>query len=573
MAPETVVSASRVPIPAEQAGSTVTVITAEEIEQRQAVYVSDVLRDVPGLAVNRAGAVGNTTQVRIRGAEANQTLVLIDGIEVADPTVSEFNFGHLLASDIERIEVIRGPQSALWGADAIGGVINIITKRGRRGLTAEASAEGGSFTTRQGNASLRGGTERLTGALSATWFATNGTNIARRGDEEDEAENKTLFANGGVQVFDNLRLDLSGRYMDTMNQFDPQDFDFPATPTNGLAVDGDEVQETEQLFGRAQTTLDLLDGRWEHRLGAAYSGVEKIFTTDGARTSRNKGDKLKLDYQTSLRFETPEIADAAHTVILLVEQEREDFLNEGADPGAPENQKEDRHATGLVGEYRLDLWESLFLSGAIRHDVNSDFADATTWRASAAYVVPRVETRLHGSYSTGVTNPTFFEQFGFFPDSFVGNPDVEPEKSEGWEIGVEQPFWDRRLVLDVTWFETDLEDEIVTTFDPMTFFFSVDNQPGRSRRRGVEVSLAAEPLPGLTLDAAYTYTDASEPNGLEEIRRPRHIASLNVNRRFLDGRADLGLSVRYTGPQIDSEFSANTPEDRVELDDFTLVDV
>lgn len=572
--PEVVVSASRIPVPAEQVGSAYTVIPSEALRRQQTTLLSEALRDVPGLAVNRAGVAGNTTQVRIRGAEANQTLVLIDGIEVADPTVSEFNFASLLAEDVERVEIIRGPQSALYGADAIGGVINIITRRGSKdGTVVGGMAEAGSFGTRQVNGSVRSGTERWNGALSATWLETNGTNIARFGDEDDGATNLTLFGNGGVQALDNLEIRLSGRYVATENEFDPQDFAFPATPTNGLVIDGDEVQETDQLFGRIEATLTLLDGSLEQTLGAAGSDVTKEFESDGVRTSTNEGTRTSLDYQSTLRFDTAEIADAAHTLVFLVEREDESFENRGAGPDAPENQEQDRHLWGLVGEYRLDLFERLFLSGALRHDFNSDFEDATTWRATAAYVVPWTETRLHGSYGTGVTNPTFFEQFGFFPDSFTGNPDLRPEESEGFDIGIEQPFWDGRVVVDVTYFQADLDDEIVTVFDPATGFLSVDNQAGRSERQGIEVSLEADLTDGLSLDVAYTYLDAEDPDGLIEIRRPRHSASLGLDQRFLDDRANLGVSVRYTGAQEDSEFVATTPDSRVELDPYTLVNL
>ena len=571
--PEVVVSASRIAVPAEQVGSAYTVITGERLRRQQTTLLSEALRDVPGLAVSRAGVPGNTTQVRIRGAEANQTLVLIDGIEVADPTISEFNFASLLAEDIERVEVIRGPQSALYGADAIGGVINIITRRGADGTFVGGSAEAGSFGTRQLNGSLRSGSERWNGALSATWFETEGTNISRFGDEDDGAENLTLFANGGVQVLDNLEVNLSGRYVTTMNEYDPQDFAFPVTPTNGLVIDGDELQETDQLFGRIEATLTLWDGHLEQTVGAAGSEVTKDFETDGVRTSRNEGTRTTLDYQSTLTFETPEVGDAAHTLVFLAEREDESFENQGADPDAPENQEQDRHLYGLVGEYRLDLFERLFLSGALRHDLNSDFEDATTWRATVAYEVPWTESRLHGSYGTGVTNPTFFEQFGFFPDSFVGNPDLRPEQSEGFDIGVEQPFLDGRVVLDVTYFQADLEDEIVTVFDPATAFLTVDSQAGRSERQGVEVSLEAELGEGLSLDAAYTYLDAEDPDGLIEIRRPRHVASLGLDQRFLDERANVGITVRYNGQQEDSEFVSTTPESRIELDPYTLVDV
>ncbi|HWL70015.1 MAG TPA: TonB-dependent receptor [Geminicoccus sp.] len=571
--PGVVVSASRIAVPAEQVGSSVTVITAEELAERQTVLVADILRDVPGVAVSRSGGVGTPTQVRIRGAEANQTVVIIDGVEAGDPVSGEFDFGSLLAGDIERIEVLRGPQSALWGADAIGGVVNIVTRKGTKGWQAHLSGETGSFATVLGNARIAGGNDRVDGALAVSGLTTEGFNIAREGGEKDGAGNLTLQGNLRYRPLDNLELALTGRHADTRTDTDPQDFAFPPTPTNGLVIDGDEQTRTSQFTGRAQATLDLMEGAWRHTLGANLTEIDYRYYIDGQRTGGNDGRRTRFDYQSSYRFETPGFAAATHDLILLAEHARETFENMGATPDAPENQKRHRDQTGLVGEYRLGLWQQLFLSGAVRQDWNSGFDDATTWRLTAAYLVPAVGTRLHGSYGTGVTNPTFYEQFGFFPESFVGNPDLKPEKSEGFDVGIEQPFFDGRLVADLTFFHTDLEDEIVTAFDPATFLSTVVNQDGRSRRQGVELALTAEPWAGGSLHAAYTYTDAEDPDGGQEVRRPRHVASLQASQRFLDGRAQLGIGIQYNGRQTDSEFVSTTPGTTVELDSYTLVDL
>ena len=576
--PDVVVSASRVPVPANEIGSAVTVITAEDIERRQARFVSDVLRDAPGLAVNRSGGVGTSTQIRIRGAEANQTLVLIDGIEVSDPAFSEFDFANLLAADVERIEIIRGAQSALWGSDAIGGVINITTKQGRKGVELTASAEGGSFNTRQGNAGIRAGGDRWRTAVSGTYFETDGINVSRFGDEQDGYNNVTLFGSGGVTVIEewglinSLELDGAGRFMKSQVQTDPQDFAFPNESTQGFVIDGDRETDSDQAFGRVGATLTMLDGLWEQRVGAAITDTENDFSTNDLQTSGNAGLRTKLDYQSTLRFETPEdILDAQHTLVFLFEREEETFLNEGPTATSPQNQNRHRHFYGFVGEYRLALLDSVFLSGAVRRDDNTDFQDTTTYRATAAYVFPGTDTRLHGSYGTGVTNPTFFEQFGFFPGRFIGNPDLQPETSETWDIGIEQPFFGGRVVADVTYFRANLEDEIATTFNTTTFFSSVENQRGESERQGVEVTLDAEVAEGLTFTGAYTYTNAEDPDGGEEVRRPRHVASGSLNYGFHDGRGNVNLTARYNGEMEDVEFIAATPEGRVTLDDYTLV--
>lgn len=571
--PEVTVTASRVETPLEQVGSSVTVITEEQLKNRQVRLVSDVLREVPGVAVSRAGPPGNFTQVRIRGAEGNQTLVLIDGIEVNDPAGgSEFNFAHLLAAEIERIEVLRGPQSALWGSDAIGGVINIVTKKGSGPLQATASAEGGSFDTRQFNASLSGGGDRYHYALSGTYFDTDGISIAPGGSEEDGYDNATVFFKGGLIPLDNLSLDFAGRYTDATTETDPQDFSFPPGPTFGQIIDGDNETDAERFYGRTQAKLTLFEGLWEHIVSAAITDTENELFEDGAKTSRSEGQKLKYDYQTNIFLDTPVFANAHHTLTLAVEHEEEEFKQRGATPAAPQNQDQEIDNTGYVAEYRVDLWDQLFLSAAGRYDDNDRFEDETTYRFTAAYLHPQTETRVHSSYAKGVKNPTFTELFGFFPGSFAGNPDLQPEESRGWDVGIEQPFWNGRLIADVTYFRNELEDEIVPTFDLNTFRSSVKNSEGTSNWQGVELTAKARIMPNLHLTGTYTYTDAEDGQDLEEVRRPRHLASLSINYRLLDDRAHLNLSVDYNGEQKDLNFTT-IPSSRVTLDDYTLVNL
>ncbi|MGH8579071.1 MAG: TonB-dependent receptor [Gammaproteobacteria bacterium] len=280
------------------------------------------------------------------------------------------------------------------------------------------------------------------------------------------------------------------------------------------------------------------------------------------------------------------MADATHTLTFAFEREREEFVQRGIPSffGDP-NQDQDTTNIGYVGEYRLGVWDQVFLSGAVRHDDNDAFEDATTYRATAAYIHPSWSTKLHGSYGTGVKNPSFTERFGFTPESsgnFFGNPKLEPEKSEGWEIGIEQPLFQGRLTAGATYFDEQLEDEINGFFFDPTLGgpfggFTAVNMDGESERRGVELILAALVSEGLSLKGAYTYTDSTQPDEMtgrdvREIRRPEHVASLAANYRFLADRANINLTVEYTGEQIDNDFST-VPATRVTLDDYTLVNL
>ncbi len=550
--PEIVVTASRAPVPAEQVGSAITVIDRAEIERRQTRFVADLLRDVPGVSVSQAGPSGAVTQVRMRGAESNHTLVMIDGVEANDPAGgAEFDFAHLTTADIERIEVLRGPQSALYGSDAIGGVINIITRRGRRGHNLRGSLEGGSFGTIQASGGLSGAGDGYRYALNASQFHTDGISIDPDGDERDGYRNRTLSFSGTADLLPNLELSATGRHVDARVESDPG----PALP-----VDTDSVSHIDQFYGRVQAKLSLLDGNWEHIVGIGLTDTENKTRTDGEPDTRIAGRRVKYDYQTNVTFTTP---DAQHSITGLAEREEEDFTFRGF-------QDVDRDTTthALVGLYRLDLFDRIFLSAALRHDDNEIFKDATTYRATAAYLHRETGTRLHGSYGTGVKNPTFFELFGF-DANFRGNPDLKPERSEGFDIGVEQRFGGGRHAVDVTYFEQDLEDEIVGFGDTAV------NQTGTSKRRGVEISGRAQLLPELAVTGTYTYVWAREPNGDVEVRRPAHSASLHVNYRFLEDRANLNFGVRYNGAQDDLDFRPPfpAPPERVRLDDYLLVNL
>ena len=554
---EILVTGAREPLPRKQLGSAVSVLDSDALLARQVPLLSQVLRDLPGLAVSRTGPVGSQTQIRIRGAEGNQTMVLIDGIEASDPVSSfEFDFGTLMATGVERIEVIRGPQSALYGSEAIGGVISIITRRPEEGFDIEALGEGGSFGTARFGATVSGGAERYGASVSAGYFDTQGVSASPTGDEDDGYENLTLSGKFIAQPLDSLELGVIGRYVDADSEFDNQDF------LTGEVVDADRLRDFSAFYGRAYAKLDLLGGDWRHSLSAELTDTESDTFTDNVFENSFQGRRKKLEYQSTIALPLGALTAA-------VEHEDLDFEAIGPDPSAPLNQKRDDEQTSIVGEWHGELLAGLFLTAGLRHDRNDIFADETTWRAAAAYELTE-STRLHASGGTGVSDPTFFDRFGFFPDQFVGNPDLTPETARGWDAGITQQVWKQRLEIDATFFASTLEDEIVSAFDPVTFLSTVENQAGESDRKGVELSIHAEPIAGLSLDGAYTYLDAEEPDGSKEIRRAEHIASVTATYRLPDDRAEISLDFDYNGEQDDLDFST-FPATRVTLDEFLLV--
>ena len=552
-----IVTANRTSTPARAVGSAVTVIDRAELERRQVRFVADALRTIPGVGFSRTGTVGGLTQVRLRGAEGNQTLVLIDGIEVNDPaTGGEYDFANLLADDVERIEVLRGPQSALYGSDAMGGVVNIVTRKGEGKPFATARLEGGSKGTASGVLSAGGvsGNADFFGSLGG--YRTDGFSSAsewRGNPEADGYDNVTGFAKFGVDATQDLRLDMVGRVTDY--RADADGF------SDGLPADADAATRGRQMYGRAQARLDTLDGRWQHIAGISRSHTTLRYFTDGARTDTYVGDRTKVDYQSNV-FLTQEAARLAHTLTFLAEHEEESADVKG------EYSSFDRSTgqTGLVGQYQLGIADALFMTGAVRHDLNERFADSTTWRGTAAYDLSQTGTKLRGSYGTGIKNPTLFELFGY-DGTYRGNPALKPEQAKGWDIGVDQWILDDALSLEATYFDQRITDLIQGAGNTSI------NLSGTSKIHGVELGLTAYLLDGLTLRAAYTFLDGEDANGVKLARRPENVASLDIGYSFLEGAAALNLGIVHTGGQQDIAFDAFYNQTRVELDSYTLVNL
>lgn len=566
---EVIVTGSRTPIDIKKLGSSVSVIDAETIEARHTPIISDLLRDVPGLAVARSGPRGTNTSVRIRGAEANHTQTFIDGIEVNDPALdSQFDFGHLLSYDIDRVEILRGAQSALYGSDAIGGVVNILTKTPETGFDAFGEVQGGSFGTYQFGAGMSGGTDFVKARGSLVRFKSQGVSISPQNTEDDGYENVTAHTKLIVSPTENTEVSGVFRFTEIDLESDLQDFGF-LSPTQGLVIDSDNEQKTQQLYARVQGDLDLFDGMWTHRAAFGLTDTASDFLAGGTFSTGNRGKREKLEYQTTVTFG---LAEVLNTVTFAVEHEDLEFQNIGTPSifGDPNQFREDEQ-TSFVGEYRAEIFDRLFLTGSVRRDQNDLFDDATTYRGTLAYIFPSSGTRIHGSYGTGVKNPNFFELFGFTSTGFIGNPNLTPEKSKGFDVGITQPFFNGRATIDMTYFQQDLTDEITTSF--VGFFTSPVNLTGESERKGMEVALDAEIFDDFTVGASYTYTDSEQPDGQPEVRRAKHIASVNAGYAFCEGRGLIDLNVQYNGEREDSEFIAATPATRVTLDDYVLVNL
>ena len=540
------------------------VITANQLAQRQTRDIADVLRDVPGVAV--AGIAGQT-QIRLRGSEANHVLVLVDGIEVSDPFAGEFDIGTLQAEVGARVEVLRGPQSALYGPDAIGGVVAYESASGRAVPGLAARIEGGTDGTVNGALRYGAAGDSWDAALSAVVVSTDGQPNARAinggGTRDIGRDSYTLSGKGSMEVADGLTLRAATRFIRTEGQFNDSDFD-PASPTFGFTIDSPGVgYVNEAVYALVGARAEVLEGRWTHDLSAQVAEIDRETDSPFGLTSASEGDRVKASYVTAFK-----LADE-HNLTFAADYERESFRNALAASGGFTGRRAIEQ-TGFVGEYRYS-GKMFDLSAALRHDINDLFQDATTFRVGAGYRLTDT-TRLRAAAGSGVKNPGFFELYGFVDGRFIGNAALRPEKSTGWEVGFDQDVG-HSARLSLTYFESELDGEIFTTFPPPTFIATPANRTTKSEQRGVEVSLNARLAEQWSLDAAYSYLDADE-NGVEEVRRPDHIASAALTWAAPGDAASATLVVRHNGATPDVAFTdPSFVPVRVTLDDYTLVNL
>lgn len=536
------------------------IITADQLDQRQTRDIADVLRDVPGVAV--AGVPGQT-QIRLRGSEANHVLVLVDGMEVSDPFAGEFDIGTLQADIGARVEVLRGPQSALYGPDAIGGVVAYHSASGREAPGFAARVEGGTQATVNGAVRYGADGESWDAALSAVIVSTDGQPNARGGTRAVGRDSYTVSGKGSLDVTDGLTLRAVARFIRTEGLFNDQDFN-PASPTFGFVIDSPRTRFTnEAIYALMGARAEALDGRWTHDLSAQVADITRDTFGPFGRSNSSEGDRFKVSYVTALA-----LADR-HNLTFAADYEQEGFRNTTPGGFAFTGRREIEQV-GLVGEYRYS-GDALDLSAALRHDVNDRFRDATTFRVGAGYRLTGA-TRLRAAAGSGVKNPGFFELFGFVDGRFIGNDALRPEKSTGWEVGIDHEFGSATRVA-VTYFDSELKGEIFTTFPPPNFVATPANRSTTSEQRGIEVALNARLAAAWSLDAAYTYLDAEE-NGREEVRRPRHIASAALTWQAPGDAASATLVVRHNGRALDDAFiDPSFVPVRVRLDAYTLVNL
>jgi vitamin B12 transporter len=555
-ADEVVVTATRIPTPESQVASSVTIITAGEIEARQLQTLPDVLKDVPGLNVVRSGGPGGQTSVFTRGTNSDHTKVFVDGIDVNDPSSpsASFDFGLFLAQDIAKVEVLRGPQSGLYGSDAIGGVINIITKSGAGPASVVARVEGGSFDTFNQSAALGGSVDGFHYTANIEHFHSGATpvtplDLLAPGEKriDDYYDNLTASTKLGLNVSDVFDLGLVGRYTDTHLRNTGENFaTFPGTPDSTQSGD-----HTRQYYTRGTAHLALFDGHFEQTLGVAYSNLDSSATSPDGPPSDYSGTRLKLDWQGTVKLGSDDI------LVLGAEHQKDEITNPISASTA---------INSGYAELQSAFAGNFFNTLSVRFDENDRFGSKVTYRLAPAYLIGATGTKLKASVGSGFKAPTLAEMFQNFPDfDFFGNPNLRPESSVGYDFGFEQRLADS-VQFGVTYYRNNIKNLIADN----AAFTSYANV-GRAVTDGVESFVAYQPMQTLELRADYTFTQAYD-DILHEVllRRPKHKASVTAGWRPT-AKLSVSPSVLYVGSWIDGNRDFSIP--RLTAGGYTVADV
>ena len=536
-----IVDGSRLDQTLTEIGSSVSVITRENMDELGVDFALDAVATAPGVTINQNGAFGGSANVRIRGASSDQTLVLIDGVPVSDPTGTGggYNFAYLDTDNIERIEVLKGPQSTLWGSDAIGGVVSITTKRPTEGFSGSVFGEYGSFNTVRGGAAISNANDAGDFRIAATGLTTDGISKADEdnGNTEDDAyDSQTIAARGGLNLPGSVRLESSLLWSDAESEYDSY-----SGGAQGNVADGDEVTNSETLSGTITLKAPLFDGLLDNLVQVGYSDIERENRSNGVQSYHTEGDRALFRYQGTLNI------NEANKLAFGAERE-ETSAN-----------SDETSVDSLFALYEFKPVDDLTLTGGLRMDDHETFGSETTGRVAAAWTATD-QLVVRASWAQGFKAPSIFQST--YICSFCGltepNRNLKPETSEAYDIGVEWHSADQRLMLGATLFDQEIENLIDFSFtagyDNIAF---VESQ-------GVELVGAYTFTSWLNVSANYTYIDAEDGDGNELARLPE--TSANVTVSFdPEGPFSGAVLVRYNGEE------ANT--NGTDLDSWTRLDL
>lgn len=541
-----IVSATRLPTPEDEVASSVTLITAADIEAEQARTLPDILQQAPGLNIVQTGGIGGQTSIFMRGTNSNHVKIFVDGIDVSDPSTpaDSFNLANLQLADIERIEVLRGPQSGLYGSDAIGGAISVVTKPGAGPAELQGSLESGSFGTFNQMASLRGSSESFNYAVNADHLRSTDTPVTPlellppgQKRNPDSYDNKSFSTKLGTQLTSDLDVTAVARYIDTTLFLTGDNFNlFPSVPDATRSR-----EDTQQLFTRASAHLALFAGRFDETLGIGYTLDRTSDSGPEVAPSVNRGDRLKIDWQGNITLATAEV------LTLGAEHERDVIQASPISAATITNSGFAQLQSGIANRF--------FNTLSLRYDNNDRFGSKTTYRIAPEFIVTETGTTFKGSIGSGFKAPTLNQLFVSFPGfGFIANPNLKPESSVGYDVGFEQALLLKKLNFGATYFHNHIRDLIN---DNITF--TTDVNIDRATTYGVESFIAYTPLSEIVLRADYTHTIARDDIlDVELLRRPKNKASFNGTWQAT-GALALSTTVVYVGPWTDDNRAFTVP--------------
>ena len=553
-----VVTATRTEQRAEKTGASLSLIVSDELKTQQIIVLSDILKQVPSIIVTRSGDIGQTTTVAIRGAEQGQTVTVIDGIRINDPSdVSEGTvFADVLSNNISRIEILRGPQSTLYGGDAIGGVINIITRRGGdTPIAIDVSAEGGSFGTRHASVAANGADGDLEYGAAVNYFTRNGISAAdsRNGNTEpDGYRNFGASINMRIHLSETVSADARGYYTSGHVRFDDNFNPLTFVVADSAANNANALKAL--YFG---LNGDLFGERFRNRVALiATSSARQYFDSafDSIHLNFDAfGNAVRLEYQGIVDF------DPDTQLTFGAETQESSFRSDGFSSFAPPTTAIGRdRLTGYYADLQATLFERLTLTGGIRLDDDQTFGTHVSFKFNGAWQIPQWGATVRANIGNGFEAPSLFQEFG--PNSNPLPDPLKPETATGWEIGFDENAWDDRLRSSVTYFDRRTNDQIgfQNCFTPLDapgcpsrvtvfgYYINID----RTRARGVEASVAARLSDSLRASLNWTSMSASNLlTGKELARRPRNLASATLTWQPLPG-GTLGASMTYQGKRF-----------------------
>lgn len=535
-----VVSASRIEEPVGATASSVTVISDKTMQSKGIFAVKDALREANGLDVASSGGPGSTTSVFLRGASAGQTRVMLDGVKIYDPTSTDasYDFAHLNTNNIERIEILKGSQSSLYGSDAMGGVINIITRKGLGKPKILLLSEGGSFYTSREMLEISGQSDKLHFSFGSSRLDSKGFSKAKEKNnnpEDDAYQNSAFSLRLDYDIIPDLTLGLINRYTHTRTELDDYDYtnDRPSDDSDRLLTNDEGLSS---LF-LEQKISDF----YKHKLQLSFTRNYRRGRDDTDEYEREwyDGKTYQLDWQSVLDFSG---VDKVITGFNYLREKADTYYySSGWESDFP---KSTSNIKGVFIENKLNPFDNLFFNATYRIDDHSEFKDYDTYKVELSYLWDKIDTRIRTLYGTGFKSPSLY-QLSSPPTAWgpIGNPNLIPEESQSYEIGFEQGFFKRKFLADITYFHTHFKNLI--DFASGTGYINLS----KARTSGIETSLKVK-KDNLTSKLGYTLLDTeNKENGDELLKRAKNKANLEFNWNLV--KWDLNFWLGYVGHRSD----------------------